>query len=484
MGLIGVYYNMAISLLNLSRYNEVVSVMDNILKLDSSAVFALNLKAKAFEKQGRYKLAQTFYDRAKIAFLDQRPKAVENKNVHFFMLGASQLYFVHNDFSSARQFLEEGLSLKEDDIYPGFLVDAAELYLSAIENVKALSTEEASVLYWRAHDYIQTAKKKLSEKVESDKYEARLELGYLHLMEREYGEALTLFLSAKENMDSGYVYSLLGQTAMAEEDFAQAIVYFEAALQRNVGSLTQTFSLASSHAGAKNYERAELYYRRVLGVAPEHLHALIGLGEVFTHVADADESEFYHDAEEAYSQAISVARKSRGVQSLSDHQKSELYYARAYVRVKLFQNSRPYAGHEYLEGARKDINVSISYNSENHKAKRAYEQLNSGHVRHFSLWARAGTAFLSVIFVLTIIMAQLGFWFKWPQQIEIAFYISLLLSSSVLLIALLYLPQVIKLKVPGLELEKAEAPTFEEVKLTITRQPIRTERLGGLINPY
>ena len=482
--LIGIYYNMAISLLNLSRYNEVISVMNNILNLDASAAFALNLKAEAYEKQGRYKLAQTFYDEAKTAFLEQRSRAAEDKNVHFFMLGASQFYFVHNDFSIARRFLEEGLRLEEDDIYPGYLVDAAELYLSAIENVNTLSIEEASILYWRAHDYIQTAKKKLNEKVEVDKYETRLELGYLHLMEKEYGEARTLFLSTKENMDSGYVYSLLGQTAVAEEDFAQAVNYFEAALQRNVGSLAQTFSLASSYAGAKNYEKAELYYKRVIDAAPEHLRALIGLAEVFTHMADAEEVEFYHNAEEAYTQAISIALKSREVQSLSDHQKSELYYARAYVRVKLFKNSRPYAGREHLTGARKDINVSISYNSENYKAKRAREQLGSGNARHISFWTGLGTVFLSVIFVVTIIMAQLGFWLNWPLHIEVAFYLPLLLGSSVLLIALLYLPQVIRLKVPGLELEKAEASTFEETKLIIARQPIRTERLGGLINPY
>lgn len=83
-------------------------------------------------------------------------------------------------------------------------------------------------------------------------------------------------------------------------------------------------------------EKAEAEYRKILKIAPDHIDSLIGLGEVYTAMAELGEKDWYADAIEQYSKAIKLAEMHQGSKRLRTGALVDVYYSRGY-RFKLMK---------------------------------------------------------------------------------------------------------------------------------------------------
>jgi len=132
-------------------------------------------------------------------------------------------------------------------------------------------------------------------------------------------------------------------------------------------------------------------------------------------------------------------------------------YSRGYARVRQYEVSKAKAGLSFLQGAREDFRKSYQLDPDNHKACRAGEKLDK-RLKWFSpnwLSEKVGPYLILSLALVVFGMGQFCFFVGWPVRIEPASYITLTLSSLVFMVIGLFLPQILKLKVAGIELEKS-----------------------------
>jgi hypothetical protein len=142
-------------------------------------------------------------------------------------------------------------------------------------------------------------------------------------------------------------------------------------------------------------------------------------------------------------------------------QLADVYYARGYARTKSYEaNASRTASIRPLDAALDDFwnckEKCKEVDPLNSKAHAAIEKINTSRRQRRSelLVDVFGPVTIFCFSVLVFLFAQLAFMNKLLQQIDATAYGSLTFASLLFMVAAVYLPQLLKLKLPGIELEK------------------------------
>jgi tetratricopeptide (TPR) repeat protein len=282
----------------------------------------------------------------------------------------------------------------------------------------------------------------------------------------EKKEAKTKLLKAfAEDPTSAGILTNLGVLCAREKAFKTAIRYFSDGLRMNPGDLNIWSNLAEASLKAALEEKAdpglkeiaEKEFKRILEIAPNHVESIIGLGEVYKAMGDVTKDEdLYLRAIELFLQGIRIADSDVGSKKLKRKELAAAYYSIGYSKVKLYEATKP-RGDSLLHEARDYFTMSFNDDPENYKAKRAVEKLDkrlvlssSGLVDTFGPWLIFLAAISIFVGTQTMVMGK-----QEPfKDLEAGYYVLLSFGSLLFAIAGLYLPQLLKLKVAGIELEK------------------------------
>jgi tetratricopeptide (TPR) repeat protein len=254
------------------------------------------------------------------------------------------------------------------------------------------------------------------------------------------------------------------------EEYGEAVKYFRQALMVRPGDLTLRRNLGMALLRSKQFEAAQDEFARVLKSAPAHVDALLGAAEVCIELADDGDLDQYRAAERHLALALQHGRNGEpGSKRLRSAEIGNIYYLRGYARTKRYASDAPEVLSTTLLSALSDFRHCRQVDPNHPKARGAIAKITQ------LIRGRASGAFADVFGPLVIfgagtavfLLAQLDFFFQntsirgvfWlpakSSVVDATVYIALTFGALVFMIAGLYLPKVLKLKVPGIELEKS-----------------------------
>jgi tetratricopeptide (TPR) repeat protein len=260
-------------------------------------------------------------------------------------------------------------------------------------------------------------------------------------------------------------YLNLGVVYTRWENYKKGIENFEKALRLNRYDLLTWSNLAEGCLKARRYERAQQEYKRILDITTEHIESQTGLGQVYIALGEKGDGEMFDDAIQHLTEGINLAESRQGSKRLKKTDLAAVYYSRGYARVNLYESAKVFKDESLLRKALEDFRNCARLDPSHHKASRALIKIES-RLRRFTSqritegWGRVVImVFSAIIFVL----AQANFFFGWPSRqidgrpfaIDGKYYVMMTFGGLVFMIAGLFLPQLLKLKVAGFELEKS-----------------------------
>jgi tetratricopeptide (TPR) repeat protein len=445
-----IYYSWAASLDELWRYEEAIEKYRFAAAVDHDLAYAYHNAGSILWKQGRYESAHNEFEKAREAYMRCHKISQETKDVDHFLYFGSLLQSLHYP-DEAEVVLARGLNLQPNNT--NILVALTSLYLEEWQESRD------SARYWRARNTYRRAEAILNEQLKSKQDLALfLRLGGLYLAVDELIEAdKTLMDALKIDNEVSEIYNNLGVLRARQEDYAGAIRNYEAALRRAPDSLLYRSNLAEACLKAQQLDRSENEYRKVLEVAPLHLDSQIGLGECYTSMADAGDGDRYDEAITHFDVAISGASSASASKQLSKRDLASIYYSRGYAKVKKYEGSKIASKLLLLIDALKDFEKCADFDDEHQKARRAIEKLKKQLHSFPPEWVATKVG-PWVIFALSFATFCAALYSLFYRKAMTEGYAALLIFGSLLfMIAGLFLPEIMKLKVAGIELEKNPA---------------------------
>lgn len=276
----------------------------------------------------------------------------------------------------------------------------------------------------------------------------------------EYDEAEKYFLETiKADSESLIAYVNLGilYTRPTKEDFRKAAQYFEKALKLDSDNLTIWSNLAEVYLKLNLKEKAETEYKKILRITNGHLDTLIGLGEVFSALADDKDEDQYKQAINYFTKSIKLANSYTGSRRLRKKELASVHYSLGYAKVKLYEYEKPIGDTSLLTDALADFKNCYVLDSDHHKSERAKEKVEKvlDKARHHYWFSEKIGPWLIVIpSIFVFIVSQISLFLKEPIILDIGSYLTLTFLPLVFIVIGLYLPNILKLKFAGVEIEK------------------------------
>jgi tetratricopeptide (TPR) repeat protein len=482
----------------LKRYADAIVSFRRASKASGAfAVYAMNAIAGTLTAQGRYE--EAWEELGGLEDAHQRVEAAPDPSQDDEQLSA---------YGTALTWLDR--LDKAEEAFTGALGPLrrnasawAKLMAIHLERAEQSSDEEENRWQWEAYEAYRKTVGLLEEQCKERRdVERVLGLGLLHLQMEEFEQAQPL-LEEASRLDGEEVtcYAGLGMALAGRGKHAEAVEQLRHALRRDPDNLIVKCHLADAYFRLGRHDAALDAYDKVLRIASGNVGAHIGAGEILIELAeDRGDDLLYEDAELHFSKAIKLAKSVRpgspdreGSSGLGMRQWADLYYSRGYARVKMCQSQiagplgrLTRAGRERLEGALKDFEQARDGRSNPSRTDRAVECVREAlrqfsrsalSERHASL-AVAGIAFALLLLVQVAFVAAGGF----SNTHTPLPYVSLTVSLVVLVAVGFYLPQVLKLKFGGIELEKAAAEQASGVALDVHREPFQA-KLHSVLEP-
>ncbi len=386
---------------------------------------------------------------------------------------------VFERLDEAEALYREGLTL--DPAHTGILMGLVELYLAKANQ----EPDECSRHNWNAQEACNAAERVLDQQLEeSDDPQYRLRRAKLLLLFDSDEEAENYLVRALEgDEERAAIYNSLGVVYARKEDFQEAARNFKEARRRKPDDMNVGSNLAAAYLKLNLKDKAEAEYKRILRKAPGHVESHIGLGEVYLAMG-GDDGEMYHRALRCFTKALEIADSTRGSKKLRGKDRADVMFSRAYARVMSYENASITAKDEQqLRGAEQDFKICFELDPDNHDAERNREKLAKRLSGRFvgRFVDKVAPWVIFVLSLLVFIFSQLNFYFPGSVCKEgliknAGYYALLTFGSLVFMVAGLYLPQILKLKVGGIEMEKKpfeQMPTSVSLGMTWVAAPPR-----------
>jgi tetratricopeptide (TPR) repeat protein len=270
------------------------------------------------------------------------------------------------------------------------------------------------------------------------------------------------------------------------EDHAEAVKYLKRALLAKPENWTLRCYLGNALLRLKQFETARDQFARVLTFAPRNIDALRGAAQVAIELAEDGDPDQYETAARYLTDALTYGEnKESGSKHLSKSELADIYYARGYVRTKSYEADASGTTSIALKAALGDFLECKKMDPNYSKARVSIEKINKGlrQLRVESLVNVWGPVCIFCSSVIVFLMAQVFFISAWWSKAysvkdELMVYISLTFPSLAFMVAGVYLPQLLKLKLPGIELEKASVAGVSAPSIEISR-PMTLIRVSG-----
>ena len=448
------HYNWGNALGDLKRYKEAIEKYQKAIQTDADYTYAYNNIAYYLWKQGKYKASYEKWENARNVFEQTKQKAKDSNNADYFYYFGYMLHGVFGELNEAEKIYNEGLELDHNHI--DILTGLVNLYLEK----KDEDTEEKTTAHWKAWELYKKAEGILKDQLNTAEDALTfLQLGQLHLTMEEYAEAERYLQDALEkDRESAEPYTYLGVLYTRKEDFKMAVQYFESALRRDPDNLTIRSNLAEAYLKAELMYKAEVEYKKILKITLGHVESHLGLGEVYTAMGDAEDEDMYDQAIYHFTEGIKIAQSKKGSKILRKKELAAVLYSRGYARVKLYEASKTIRDESLLHDALKDFKDCFHTDQDHHKARRAKEKIEKMHSRYSPqrLTERVGPLVISLPSLTVFILTQGSFFFGKPIESldSVGYYALLTFGLLIFMVAGLSLPQLLTLKVAGIELEK------------------------------
>ena len=467
------FYNWGLALDCLKCYSEAIEKYTKATENNPTDPYPHHNIADLLFRSGMYKEGRRAWEKTIGVYRQAQEKKTESSSTAaFYQYYGDVLFSVFGQLDEAERIYKKGLSI--DPSHTGVLGSLCGLYLErAGEN-----PEQRSAYYMKALESQQKAVALLTKQPEKrTDQNTLLLLGKLFLTMESYENAKEYLLQAlQKEKESAELYTNLGVLYSRIEDFNEALRYFKAALERDPDDLNVCGNLAEVYLKLNLKDKAEVEYKRILRRAQDNIESYIGLGEVYLAMGGDDE-DMYDKAIGCFNKALEIADSERRSKNLRRKERAAVLYSRAYARVTFYEKA-PIAvkDEKELREAMKDFAECYRLDPDNHKSERASEKLAKRLDRvsprwfadKVAPWVVAGLSFVSFVFT------QIRFFsvHATPQKPiqDVGSYALLTFGSLIFVVAGLYLPQILKLKVAGIELEKKPVEQITtSVSLGITR---------------
>jgi tetratricopeptide (TPR) repeat protein len=448
------------------RHAEAIDVCTKATEINPDLAYPYHNIAYYLWAQGDYTAGRRAWEQACGVY--QRTSLQEKKrgNVDFFQYYGAVLHEQLWNLEEAEQVLQLGLAIDPD--HTGILGNLLRLYLDRHEEACAgtQTRTEGPSIYWKAQDCYRKAERILLERLAQFEDSWTLqELGDLYLKMERYEQAQGFLQAAlKKDSLSPTSYISLGVVCSRRENYRQSVRYFEEAHRRTRDDLNVWSNLAEAYLklnpkSLQQIEKSEAEFQKILKIAPDHIDSQIGLGEVYTAMAESGEKDFYEAAIKHFDAAIQLAESGRGSKHLKARELAAVRYSLGYARVKFYEASRPFGDETLLADALQDFQRCFALDPDHHKAERAKGKLDKRLSRFSRRWLAERVAPWLVLApsLFVLLVTQLTFIFGVPElrePLKVASYITLTFGSLIFVVVGLFLPEIQKLKGAGIELEK------------------------------
>lgn len=431
------------ALLELRRYDEAIEKFEQCTDIDDEYIDAHHNIAHILDKQGKYKLANEEWKKIYLICENRKGDAKDLEDADFFSSFGGLLCCVFDEMKQSEEVYKEGLTFAPDDV--DILLGIFHLYI--------VRSEKDSEFYWKAIEKYKKVEKillKLPENIDN-----LLKLGDLYQEMEEYEKAENVLLKAikKDMKNNEKILAALGYIYLCKENFDNAFKYLKEAEKRCPDDLDIKSYIADVYLNKKLIEKAQVEFNNILKVNPYHIEALIGLGEIYiTKGENSDDEDMYNKAINYLTKAIEIARSENIHNKHKIEKEKELahiFYFRGYARTKIND----------LGGAKKDFVSCLEYDQDYHNAICNKEKIEKflNPLSHQMLMEKTGPWIILISSIFVLIANQFiffGQFFGLPRYIEINYYALITFGSMIFAIIGIYLPQILKLKVPGIEIEK------------------------------
>ena len=464
------YYSWGRALYELKRYNEAIAQYQKATQVDADFAYAYHNLAYTLEKQGRYQEARDKWIKACQAYEKMIPSAEKNKDADSLFYYGSILYEILGELKQAELIFQKGLLLNAE--HPDILKQLGELYLEWHDDypygLDSSTPEITSAYYGKAYEYFTKASTILKKRNDDAKNSLDyLRLGELLLRMEDYDEAEKHFLDltkqnsafmGEANAHLGVLYSMYPE----KENLRLAAQYFEKALKNDPDNLTIWSNLAEVYLRLKLMEKAETAYKKILRRARNHLDTRIGLGEFYVALAENQDEDQYKQAIQYFTNSINLAGSPNRSKRLRNKELAAIYYSRGYARVKFYEYEKPIGDYSLLIDALADFKECFRLDKDHHKSERAIEKIEAvlNKTRHYSRFSeKVGPWFVVIPSACVFLFTQASLFFNMPHMPlvikDTGSYLTLTFLPLLFIIIGLYLPNILRIKFPGVELEKS-----------------------------
>ena len=308
------YNNWGNALSAQKQYEEAKDIYQRAKQADPDDAYSYHNLAFLLDRQGLYKAglqewqeARKAYERTKIK------KAGITKTADFHQYYGSVLHENReiqrncierlDELNEAEQIYKDGLAL--DACHAGIFVRLVDLYLKKMDE----DVGSRTIYHWKAREAYTKAENLLKGQLEQEETApVFFQLGALYLKMEAYQEARSyLCKSLEKDKENAETYANLGVVFSRQENFKKAVQYFEDAIKWDSDNLAYYSNLAEAYLKKQQVEKAEAEYKKILAIAPKHVESHIGLGEVYTVMADQGDGDLYGQAIRYFSLGINIA---------------------------------------------------------------------------------------------------------------------------------------------------------------------------------
>jgi tetratricopeptide (TPR) repeat protein len=467
------YNNWGNVLLRLRRYNEALEQYLKSIEHDPDYAKAYYNKAYMLWQQGKHKEARRAWKEALGVFVRKKEDA---KDTEHFRLCGNIFHEVFQEEALAEKAYLKALVLAGENVEA--MVNLITLYLGQRDEARdAVEMNEAQT---KADAHFRNArcvlKRRLQETLEKkgDDSDLRILEGNLYQAVGKHAEAERAYLKALETLKgSGRVMELqatyvgLGNSYIQQEDYKKGAEYLELAIEENADDLLVKSHLAEAYRKLGRTDRAEHKYEEIFVISASHVESYIGRGELCKMIGDAGDVDMYDYAITFFTDALALSKSGDASKILKDRELAALLYSRGYASVKLYEYTKPAKDESLLRAALSDFKISYQKDKCNIKAKRACEKLSlrlSYTRSQQALRSVVPPAIFAISLILFLITQYLFFTGKavfWDESAKglrsmgEGYHALLTFGSLVFMIAGLSLPQLLKIKIAGVELEKS-----------------------------
>jgi tetratricopeptide (TPR) repeat protein len=473
-------FELGSGLLECRRYEEAEGAFRRAREHNPEYVAAYFNEGHVLWSRGRYAEGRRAWRDARKALERAEARLPEYSWPEILFVFGEMLFEAESDFRSAEEFLTRALDVDGENI--DALITLIEVRLERTRNAKVavdagrrrgkgaaeeIEPDEAAKAYWSAREAYARCEQALTRLLDRGaRSDLTLKLARLHVAMEEYSRAENVLESLVGSpARRSELYGQLGLVYNHQKRFRRAVRAFEEALRGDPDSVTTKTNLAEAYRKSGSLDAAEEQYRAVLRMAPGHVEAQIGLAEL--HIARADESQVTDDYEQGvscFTAAMALVNSDRGSKAmkrgkdvLRPKEFAASLYSCGYARVKQYETSGPLADAGLLRDALKDFRACLGADPSQHKAERAIEEIQEQIGRFKPQWIeeRLGPITVALLAVVIFALTQSSFFFSWPLEgLAAAFYIPVTLGALLFIVAGLFLPRILRLKVGGIELEK------------------------------